>query len=184
MNRRELKPRHGLQQGYVVWVILVALAAMVLGAWQYNEHRSKQRLAEAQKVEQNRIEQERKAIEERLAKEKAQRDALTVAMKAVDDLVARWEDAIKLASTTSRISLSGPVASLQSIKRDAEQLTVPPCLDQGKVELVRSMSSTEKGFLVFMRNELRLGDVLAQGDFEEAAKAMDAFKKNRSDCPV
>lgn len=179
-----LKPRHVRERGAAVWVILVVLVAVVLGAWQYNEHRTKRRLAEAQKVEQNRIEQERKAMEERLAKEKAQRDALSTALKAVDDVVARWNDALKLASTTSRISLSGPVASLQSIKRDAEQLTVPPCLDQGRVDLVRSMSSTEKGFLVFMRNELRLGDVLAQGDFEEAAKAMDAFKKSRAACPV
>lgn len=184
MKSSGLKPRHARERGAALWVILVAMVVLVFGAWRYNVHRSEQRLAEAKRVEQTRIDQERKATEERLAKERAQRDALTSTLKAVDNLVAKWEDATKLASTTARMSLSGPVSSLQSIKREAEQLTVPPCLDQGKVELVKSMSSTEKGYLVFMRNELRLGDVLAQADFDDAAKAMEAFRKSRAECPA
>ena len=175
------------QRGYVIWVILLVLVAAVLGAWRYSEHRAAQKqiakeVAERQ-VQQTRAEQERKAVEERLAKEKAQRDALSTSLKAVDDVVARWNDALKIASTSSRVSLPGPVATLQAIRRDAEQIVAPPCLDVGKAELIKSMSSTEQGFLVFMRNELKLGDVLSKGDFDDAAKAMAAFKRERETCP-
>lgn len=175
------------QRGYAVWIILLVLVAAVLGAWRYSEHRATQKqlakdVAERQ-AQKTRAEQERKAVEERLAKEKAQRDALSMSLKAVDDVVARWNDAVKIASTTSRVSLPGPVATLQAVRRDAEQIVAPPCLDVGKAELIKSMNSTEQGFLVFMRNELKLGDVLSKLDFEEAGKSMAAFKREREACP-
>ena len=176
------------QRGYAVWVILLVLVAAVLGAWRFSEYRAAQKLLAKETAEkqaqQTRAEQERQALEDRLAKEKAQRDSLTMALKAFDDVVLRWNDAVKVAGTTSRISLSGPVATLQAIRRDAEKITAPPCLDAGKVELLKSMSSTEQGFLVFMRNELKLGDVLSKGDFEDAEKAMVAFKLARESCPT
>lgn len=190
-NRITASAKFGRQRGAAVWVVLVVLALATLGAWRYNEHRTKERQAIRQSQEaaekqalQARAEQERKALEQRKAQEQAQRDSLTMSLKAVDDLVARWNDAVKVASTTGRIALSGPVATLQSIKRETEQVTVPPCLDNGKADLVKSMASTEKGFLVFMRNELNIGNTLSQGDFDDAAKAMEAYKLGRAGCPA
>lgn len=175
------------QRGLSLWVILLVLTVAVVGAWRYGEHRTAQKIlakeAAEKQAQQTRLEQERKALEERLAKEKAQRDSLGSALKAFDDIVVRWNDAVKVAGTTGRISLSGPVATLQAIRRDTEQITAPPCLDAGKVELLKSMNSTERGFLVFMRNELKLGDVMAKGDFDDAEKAMSAFKVARDSCP-
>ncbi|WP_306553409.1 hypothetical protein [Acidovorax sp.] len=176
------------QRGYVVWIFLAVLIAALLGAWRYSEHRAAQKqlakeVAEKQAL-QMQAEQERKALEERLAKEKAQRDALSASLKAFDDVVGRWEDAMKVASTTGRGALSGPVATLQAVRRDAEQIVAPPCLDIAKRELINSMNSTERGFLVFMRNELKLGDVLAAPEFEDAQKSMAAFKAGRAACPA
>lgn len=105
------------QRGYAVWVILLVLVAAVLGAWRFSEYRAAQKLLAEKQAQQTRAEQERQALEERLAKEKAQRDSLTMALKAFDDVVLRWNDAVKVAGTTSRISLSGPVATLQEIGR-------------------------------------------------------------------
>ncbi|MVT28776.1 hypothetical protein GO496_10580 [Acidovorax citrulli] len=73
-----------------------------------------------------RVDEERKALEQRKAQEQAQKDALASSLKAMDTLVARWDDAVKVASTTGRIALSGPVATLQAIRRETEGVTVPP----------------------------------------------------------
>jgi type II secretory pathway pseudopilin PulG len=175
------------QRGYVLWVVLAVLLAAVLGSWQYSKVRSERRLQAQQAAEakalDDRREAERKETERRVAQEKEQRDALTTSLKAADDLLVRWDDAVKLASTSARVALSGPVSALQSIRRDAEQLTVPPCLDQARPILVQSMGNTIDGFLAFMRNELKLGDVLARGYLEDAAKQMATFKEGRAACP-
>lgn len=175
------------QRGYVVWVVLLVLLGMMVGAWQYNRIRTENRLQAQQAAEQKALDQrkevERKELERRVAEEKQQRDVLSVSHKVVEDTLSRWDDAVKVASTSSRIALPAPVGVLQAIRRDAEQLSVPPCMDQAKAQLVLSMESTIKGFLVFMRNELKLGEVLAQADFDEAAKHMADFKTSRSACP-
>ncbi len=184
---------HRVQQGSV-WLILVVLTAAILGAWQYSQHKAEQKrlakeaaqrtqeLAQRQAEEQRR-EAERKQLEKRLAEERQQRDALTTSNNAIDSLMARWVDATKVAGTTGRIALSGPVTTLQTLRRETEQLTVAPCMDQAKSLLVQSMGSTIEGYLVFMRNEMKIGDKLAQIDFDEAEKNMTAFRIARANCP-
>lgn len=175
------------QQGYVVWVILLVLLGTVVGAWRYSvsreENKKSQQLAAEQLVADQRKGAERKELEKRLSEGKAQQDSLKAAAKSVDDLLARWDDALKVASSSSRVSLSGPVTLLQDTRREVEQLTLPPCMDQAKASLVASMNSTIQGFVVFMRNELKLGDTMARIEFDEAAKHMEAFKEGRAACP-
>ncbi len=143
------------QRGYVVWVVLLAIAVAVIGAWRYSEA-PKQRAggraagaggcgkASPSRPGSTRSERRSSNVKH---KEQAQKDALASSLKAMDTLVARWDDAVKVASTTGRIALSGPVATLQAIRRETEGVTVPPLPDAGKAGLLRSMSSTEKGFL-------------------------------------
>ena len=175
------------RQNGSVWIILLVLVVLVVGSWQYSAYKSEQKRiaqeAARQRVEEQRREAERQQLERRLAEEKRQRDALTSANKALDDLLGRWEDAVKVAGTTGRIALSGPVTTLQNLRRETEQLTVSPCLDQPKSLLVQSMGSTIEGFLTFMRNELKIGDTLAQIDFDAAGKHMAAFRAARANCP-
>lgn len=193
MTSNEVEPRTLRQRGSV-WIILLVLVATVVGAWQYNEHKAeKKRLAraelqrqqegQARQAEEARRESERQQLEKRLIEEKQRRDALASANQALDSLLGRWDDAVKLASNTSRIALSGPVTTLQSIKREAERLTVSPCMDQAKRLLLKSMESTTEGFLEFMRNQMKIGDKLAQIDFDAAAKDMAAFRTARVTCP-
>lgn len=183
------------QRGYVVWVVLALLAVVSIGAWKYSEHSKEQkrlalvrqqaeREAALKKVEEQRREEERQELEKRIAAEAKERDALTVSKKAVDDLFARWEDAVKVASTTSRISLSGPVANLQSLRREADQLTVAPCMDRAKSSLLEGMSSTIDGFLEFMRNQYQAGDRLAKPHFDFAALRLADFQNTRNRCPL
>lgn len=179
------------QQGYVVWIVFAVLLAALLGAWQYGEQKKRRRAAEAQaqviaaqRAEAERVEKERKATEQRIAEQSARNDALTSSLKKVDDLVVRWIDALRVAGTTARIQLAVPVSSMQAIRREAEGLTVPPCLDTGKVELLKSMDASIEGFLTFMRNEFKAGDELSRPYMEEAANALKEYQRIRRDCPA
>jgi hypothetical protein len=72
-------------------------------------------------------------------------------LKEISDIMNRWEDAESIASITSRVSLSGPVADLQAIKRDAEKLTMPGCMTPVKEKLTHAMEYSIKGYLAFMQ---------------------------------
>ncbi len=185
--KKQGKKRGISNQRGSVWVIFAVLIAVVLGAWQYNNYKTETRRiareASQRQAEDSRREAERQQLEKRLAEEKQQRDALTASNKALDELIGRWGDAVKVAGTTGRIALSGPVATLQNVRREAQQLTLSPCMDQAKSLLTQSMDSTVEGFLEFMRNQLKIGDKLAQIDFDAAEKHMAAFRIARANCP-
>jgi len=183
------------QRGYVVWVVLALLAVVSIGAWRYSEHTKEQkRLAQVRqqdaqeaaqkKAEEQRREAERRELEKRLADEGRERDALVASKKAVDDLFMRWEDAARVASTTSRVSLSGPVTNLQALRRQAEQLVVAPCMDRAKSSLVEGMGHTIDGFLEFMQNRYQAGDRLAKPHFDFAATSLADFQNTRNRCPL
>lgn len=45
----------------------------------------------------------------------------------LEEIAERWDDAIDIASSTSRIALSGPVSDLQEIRRETRQQEWPEC---------------------------------------------------------
>lgn len=197
-DRRTVSNTGGGQRGRGVWIVFLLLLVATVAAWRYSEYRKGQvRLAleqqqaveraqkdAAEKQAQERArEAELKALEQRLAAEKEQQDVLATSHRELDGLLVRWEDGLKLASTTSRISLSGPVTALQAIRRDTEQLVVAPCLDFAKKQLIESMSATIDGFLDFMRNQHNVGDKLASSSFELAGTLMEGFRSARKACP-
>lgn len=93
------------------------------------------------------------------------RKRIDTAMGQLQGLTRRWDDAEKLASTTSRIALSTPVSELQSIKRDTEAAVVPPCLAKSKSELVASMDGVIDAYLTFM------------GDSDAESEVQSHFRK-------
>lgn len=187
-----------------VWVMVLLVLSVVVGAWQYSEYRSRQRrqlydqdrekaqaLAlqqrqaeeEARKHEEARRQEQIKAMQERDAVAKMQKDALSQALKSVDDFAIRWEDASRVAGVTSRMALSGPVASMQNLKREAANLAVPPCLDAGKAALIKSIDGTVEAYMIFMAEKNDLGKVLATGMLRIADDDLSKFKSARSACP-
>lgn len=64
-----------------------------------------------------------------------------------------FNDYVEIASSTSRIALTGPVTEMQNIKKEAQSLIVPTCLDHARSLLVDSMSANVSGFLLFMAQE-------------------------------
>lgn len=76
------------------------------------------------------------------------------ATAALNDQLQAYDDAYRIAISTSRISLSGPVSTLQQIQRDTERVEVPACMEPAKGELVSSIDAAVAGFLGFMAQDL------------------------------
>lgn len=179
-----------LQSGKVVLVGLVLVAVGMAVAIYVYETRRQEKLRAAAEAEQKttlaqqraKLDEERRALQAKAAQ--AQRvDALQDALKKFDDLLARWEDATRVAGTTGRISLSAPVATLQSVRRDAQALLVPNCLEGGHAALVEGMGLTVDGYLAFMANTDKLGEVRAVAKFSDAKPLFDRYKAERAACP-
>ena len=61
-----------------------------------------------------------------------------------------FDDASTLAASLSREQLSGPIANLQKIRRDAEDEVVPSCLSTLKELQIKHMNSVISTFIAFL----------------------------------
>jgi len=80
--------------------------------------------------------------------------AVATANSAMDKSKAQWMDALRLATSTPRIGLAGPMGTLQAIRQGVRQLEVPECLAQNKQHLITGMNEAMDGMLAFMRNDM------------------------------
>lgn len=90
----------------------------------------------------------------------------------IQPLARRWDDAVQLASSTSRISLAPQIASLQAIRREAEDLEPPPCATLAKQYLVTAMEQNINGYIAFLGER---PDSEVQVSFAAAGRAMDDY---------
>lgn len=68
----------------------------------------------------------------------------------LDEIMRRWSDASIVAGSTARIALSSAVKDLQSIRREAEKLTVTPCLTRAQANMLVGMDAEILGYIKFM----------------------------------
>lgn len=66
------------------------------------------------------------------------------------DLYRRWADAERLAMSTGRIALSGPAATMQALRREAEAMKAPHCLAAAHKALVALIAKSTEAILQFM----------------------------------
>ena len=83
---------------------------------------------------------------------------------------AEWLDAVDVASVTSRIALSGPVAELQRIRRELAAVEPPWRYKKAHEYMLTSMDYTLQGFYMFMSSD---GPYSGQWYFDQAATYMD-----------
>lgn len=76
-----------------------------------------------------------------------------VQAKPLLDLYRRWADAERLALSTGRIALSGPIAAMQAIQREAEAFASPACLDDARKILIELTQKSSQGMLNFLGKE-------------------------------
>ncbi|OGV75641.1 MAG: hypothetical protein A3I83_09490 [Methylotenera sp. RIFCSPLOWO2_02_FULL_45_14] len=99
-------------------------------------------------------------------------------MKELKLLEQRWYDAIVLASSTPRISLSGPISNLQSISRDLETTEVSDCLGEAKASLSVAMATMVQANLMFLQQD----ESSANSLHEEANNEFNKYKQLRDKC--
>lgn len=100
--------------------------------------------------------------------------------KPLLELYRRWADAEKLALATGRIALSGPVAAMQAIQREAEAFRSSPCLDSARKILVELTQKSSEGLLQFMAREGLDGMVYTVVDRRKLIPAFEtAIKKSK-----
>jgi len=90
----------------------------------------------------------------------------------VGDLVTRWLAVDNIASSTPRIALSGQITNLQSLRDEAEDLKVPSCMEEAKLELLAGMDSAIQGYIAFMGQQ---SDAVVSGYFGGAQRHIANF---------
>lgn len=114
---------------------------------------------------------------ERQAKE-AERAANRASIDAIVAAANRWDDAVKLAQSTPRIALAGPLGSMQSLRREVETMSVSACVIPARDALASAMTSQLNGFLAFMgQNESE-----ARSHMEAADRHLQNTAKLRLAC--
>ena len=88
----------------------------------------------------------------------------------LNDIIREWGDAIKIASTTSRIALSQPVAKLQEIKRKAEKIKIPQQRGECYSHLLKYMDLSIDLFLSFMQTKESSAEFFTQLSYNELDK--------------
>lgn len=68
----------------------------------------------------------------------------------IKSATTKWVDASKLAASTSRVALSGPVGNLQNLQREITGLAVPVCLIGVRDNLALAVKYEIDRFLIFM----------------------------------
>lgn len=171
----------------ILGIVAVMLVAIIWQQQQISQRRELEAAEQARQEQQRQLEErqrlleeQKKEFEEKLAAEARKRE-YDKAIESLDAIYSRWTDAATLADSTARIALSGPVGTLQSIKREAENLIIPECLTAGRASLVDGMNSIIQGFILFM-NDATLGKILAQPHFTDGERQIAAYKAATTAC--
>lgn len=98
-----------------------------------------------------------------------------VAADVIKSHLAKWDDRIELAHSTSRINLPPVIRELQDIKREVESEKWGECAKPGVDSLVSSMNYEIEGFIKFLDSDTP--DSIIQGKMENAALKMEEFKE-------
>lgn len=97
-------------------------------------------------------------------------------MDDVDNLLARWQDARDIANATPRLTLAGPLADLQAIRRELVDLDVPPCVEAVTAPLAAYMDHGIQAALLFMAQE---SDEDVAAEIELASAQFDIYEEER-----
>lgn len=107
---------------------------------------------------------QRAAADKRLEDERFDKDFANLQTK-----MDQWQDALKVAVSTGRIALAGPVSTMQSIRRETAGMVLGGCLSRAKDKLVGHMDKYIDSMLAFMAQHEKESTELSS----EAAELID-----------
>ncbi len=110
--------------------------------------------------------------------------AITTSTAELDKTMAKWNDAMTLASSAPRIGLSGPIASLQAIKQSTSQVSVPDCMANSKTHMLQGMQNGIDGMIAFMRNDMPKYDLeeFTGSKIAKMRQELQAYEENKAAC--
>lgn len=169
-------------------VVLLLFGASIAAATAYKidvvrqqKRADEQRARDAQAAElatQKAAAEKRKLEDEARAKAAATMNEAISALKALE---VKWNDAYSVADATPRIALSGPLASMQAIRRETQSMDVPECLVPAKEKFTEGMNLEIEGVSAFMTDRYN-GESLAIVNHRTAKEAFDAYHAAISNC--
>jgi len=74
-------------------------------------------------------------------------------MEKMEPFIDKWDDAIVIAESTSRMSLAPQIENLQEIRRETEDLKISDCADEAHEALIAYMDQTIDAFIAFLGQE-------------------------------
>ena len=93
---------------------------------------------------------------------------------AADDIADRFSDATDIAISTPRLGLAGPIAELQAIAREVDDLVVPECASATQNALVQGVNGTIDAFLSFSSQD---DDEIVNQKMKDAAYYMGLYEE-------
>ncbi len=87
-------------------------------------------------------------------------------------LVQEWDDAVKLANNTPRMTLPAQIEEMQRIRRDMGGLKIQSCLEDAHGNLLKSMDLQIDGFLSFLKQD---PEAVVQSYFTRSDAAVRAW---------
>ena len=106
----------------------------------------------------------------------------TEQLEALQKLYQVFVDDTRLAGSTGRIALSGPVGQLQKVSRDTFELKVSKCLESTQTSMVAGMETVVDGFVMFMDSDnpeyessarIIVGSKAAKEGLEKGSQCLD-----------
>ncbi len=176
-------------------VILIVIALIVFGAgyfaWGKYQQNEAEKLVAAQAERDKKIsEAKAELLNAGIDPDDAQKvaevkvDNVTITnpqhIKVFNEIFSEWEDAEKVAASTSRIALAQPVAKLQEIKRRLAAESYAGCMETTRILYVAAMNSQIEAYLDFMRG--KEGEAAAQIKFIDYEKQVEQAKKEYVRC--
>lgn len=92
----------------------------------------------------------------------------------IEPLARQWDDANAVAKSAARIALAGPVANLQALRRQVQDVQAPPCAFLAKQRLIDAMDNTINGYMAFMQQK---PENTVNQFFDQADHSMRDFSK-------
>lgn len=162
------------------WLAIALVVLLIGGAWFW---RSVELKREQEQQAAAIAEKAKRAAELQRELEQAEARRTSEAKLALEKLYGRWHDADVLALSTPFLTLSGPVASLQALRREAADIDAPPCLLVARAKLVAGMTGTINGYLSAMGSLSRPSSgLLVHFAREKAHKDFAFFRSAMAGC--
>lgn len=138
-----------------VFLILIVISALAVGFRIYKNSEKKAEIARQETLKKQETAAELARQEALKKQEEAHKVELAMRIAEqnirVKSILNKWDDALKLASMTSRVALAQPLSQMQAVRREMDELKLNDCIDGATRKIVSGMNDAIFAFEMFVR---------------------------------